>query len=60
MNSMLSYVRVMMDMKFVRGGGPSFLKLYVNFGVALPMNDSSYSFLWSSDAPILAPSNQLF
>ena len=48
MNAMFCTVKAMMDMKFVRGMGPSFLKLHGNAAMVLPVQDTRYTFLWST------------
>ena len=37
-----------MDMKFVRRMGPSFMKLHRNAAMVLPVQDTRYTFLWST------------
>lgn len=58
MNSSFPYVRYVMDIKFGRGDGPSFLRMNGNVALKLSVQDSSYPFLWANDAPSLLPSNQ--
>lgn len=47
-----------MDTKFVRGGGPSFLRLYGSVPLILSVKDSRYYFLCSNEALSLDPSTQ--
>lgn len=45
-NALFAFVRLIMDLQFVRGGRPSFPKLYGIFPLLIRMKDSRYFFLW--------------
>ena len=46
------------DMKYARGGGPSFLKLQGNVSIAVPGQDVQHTFLWGTGSPSLDPNRQ--
>lgn len=58
MTSIFAYVRPLMDMRFEKGLGPSFLKLYDNVAFVLLLKDTHYTFLWTNGYPNLHKRDQ--
>lgn len=52
-NSVFACLRPTMDMKVLRGGGPSFLKFYGSVPLVLQAKDTGYSILWVTCEPNL-------
>lgn len=46
-----------MDIKYVCGGGPSFLRLHGNERLSVPGHKVQYTYLWSGGAPSLNANN---
>lgn len=53
LNLLFATVVKFMDMKYIRGGGPSFLRLQGHVSISVPGKDVHYTYLWPEGPPSL-------